>query len=378
METTLRLQIDGICIAVIAILWLSGERKKFSNPSVDARIYGVLLASTGVMLFLEAIAWLSDGKPGHTARTVVFVANALYYAVHTIPAVSYILYADFQIFRDEKRSSRAARPLVAIAAIVAVAGVLTPFTGVLFIVDTNNMYARGFAFPIFAVLQYGLVGYALGLVIMNVKKMNRRTFVTLLAYPLPMLLASVAQLLDYGLILIWPTTTLFLVASWSNIENHRSKTDYLTGTANRRSLDEELERRVESIRPGTTLCGLMIDLDDFKSINDRFGHEAGDRALEDVAKLLLASVRVDDMVARLGGDEFVVLADIKESAALEDLVERIERSVEHHNASVQRPYHLSLSIGRAIFDPRAGRAAADFLTILDTDMYGRKRAKKLD
>ena len=124
--------------------------------------------------------------------------------------------------------------------------------------------------------------------------------------------------------------------------------------ANRRSLDEELERRVESIRPGTTLCGLMIDLDDFKSINDRFGHEAGDRALEDVAKLLLASVRVDDMVARLGGDEFVVLADIKESAALEDLVERIERSVEHHNASVQRRYHLSLSIGRAIFDRRGG------------------------
>ena len=66
------------------------------------------------------------------------------------PAVSYILYADFQIFRDEKRSSRAARPLVAIAAIVAVAGVLTPFTGVLFIVDTNNMYKQRIRFSPFS------------------------------------------------------------------------------------------------------------------------------------------------------------------------------------------------------------------------------------
>ena len=120
----------------------------------------------------------------------------------------------------------------------------------------------------------------------------------------------------------------------------------------------------------------MIDLDYFKSINDRFGHEAGDRALEDAAKILLASVRVDDMVARLGGDEFVVLADSKESAALEELVARIERAVESHNGTSRRPYRLSLSIGRAVYDPKAGRSAADFLAVLDADMYARKNLKK--
>jgi diguanylate cyclase (GGDEF)-like protein len=377
METFLRLQINALCLVVIVVLWLSGERKNFASPSLATRVYGVLMASTGAMLLFDALMWLFDGRRGAAARTAVYAFSVLYYAVHSLPALAYIVYVDFQIFRDEQRSRRIIRPLAIVAAVVAAAAIASPSTGLLFVVDADNHYRRGAGFPAFAVLQYGLVGYALALVIINVKKLSRRIFLTLLAYPLPMLAAAVAQMLVYGLVLIWPVTTLFLVASSLNIENHRSKTDYLTGTANRRSLDEELERRIAAKRPGNVLCGLMIDLDHFKNINDRFGHEAGDRALEDAAKILLNSVRVDDMVARMGGDEFVVLVDSKESAALEELVGRIERAVESHNGASRRPYSLSLSIGRAVYDPRSQRSAADFLAVLDADMYSRKNIRKL-
>ncbi len=377
MENFLRLQINGICLAVIAILWISGERRKFSSPDLSTRVYGALMASTGAMLLFDALIWLFDGRPGAAARTAVYAFSVFYYVVHSLPALAYIVYVDFQIFRDEQRLRRVVRPLTFIAAAVAAAAISSPFTDILFVVDAGNHYHRGSGFPVFAVLQYALVGYALALIAFNAKKLGRRVFLTLLAYPLPMLAAAVAQMLVFGLVLIWPTTTLFLVASSLNIENHRSKTDYLTGTANRRSLDEELERRIAANRPGSFLCGLMIDLDHFKSINDRFGHEAGDRALEDAARILQGSVRVEDMVARFGGDEFVVLADSRASVALEELVERIERAVEAHNASTRRPYRLSLSIGRAVFGHGTGRSSADFLAVLDADMYARKNLKKL-
>jgi diguanylate cyclase (GGDEF)-like protein len=226
------------------------------------------------------------------------------------------------------------------------------------------------------VSQFLLSAFLIWHIIRNRKKTNRRVFTILVIYPFPMVIAAALQTAFYGLTLHWPTMTLFLVTVAFNIENRRSRTDFLTGTANRRSLDEELERRIESSKSGRKLCGLLLDIDSFKEINDRFGHEAGDRALEDVANILLASVRVDDHVARMGGDEFVVLADSKEPLKTDELVGRIEASIERLNDSRQRPYRLSLSIGRSIYDPETRWTGANFLAILDSDMYARKRRKQ--
>jgi diguanylate cyclase (GGDEF)-like protein len=119
----------------------------------------------------------------------------------------------------------------------------------------------------------------------------------------------------------------------------------------------------------------LLDIDGFKMINDRFGHEAGDRALEDVANILAASVRLEDCVARMGGDEFVVLADFREAPAMEELVRRIELAIGNHNAANRRPYRLSLSIGRLMRERGDEATAAEFLARLDSDMYERKKAK---
>lgn len=376
METILRLQINVLCILVIAILWFSADRRKYSRHSSDAGVYKALLASTAVMLALDSAGWLLDGEPGRIGRASVIIANILYYSFHSLPAACFIVYSDFQASRDKARVRRLARPLLAIVAANAFLSVASPFFGIFFSIDELNRYHRGADFFIFAVGQYGLGGYALVRVILKRKTMSHSVYCTLLAYPLPMLAAAALQNLFYGLVLIWPTTTLFLVVTAFTIENRRAKTDYLTGTANRRSLDEELERRIANLRPGRELCGFLIDIDDFKKINDQSGHEAGDRALEDVASILQSSVRVNDQVARMGGDEFVILAEFGAPAPVEGLVRRIESAVENRNASGDRPYSISLSIGRSIYEPAEGRQASDFLALLDTDMYERKRKKK--
>jgi diguanylate cyclase (GGDEF)-like protein len=376
METVLKLQVNILCILVIAILWLSMDRRRYSRDAADTRPYRMLLASTAALLAFDSAGWLLDGTPGRMGRASVAIADSLYDALHSLPAACFIVYSDFQATRDGTRSRRVARPLLAIVAANAILAFASPFLGLYFSLDELNRYRRGPGFFVFAILQYGLVAYALVLLILKRKRMSRGVYLTLLAYPLPTIAASAIQNLRYGLVLVWPVTTLFLVAAAFNIENRRSKTDYLTGTANRRSLDEELERRIGALRPGRELCGLMIDIDDFKSINDLSGHEAGDRALEDVASILQSSIRVDDMVARMGGDEFVILAELEAPAAIESLVRRIESAVENRNAASDRPYSIALSIGRAAYERAAGGKASDFLALLDADMYGRKRGKK--
>jgi GGDEF domain-containing protein len=102
-----------------------------------------------------------------------------------------------------------------------------------------------------------------------------------------------------------------------------ARTDPLTGVPNRRVWEEELPRELERARRmGTGLCVAMIDLDNFKAYNDRFGHQAGDLVLKEAASAWRAEVRSTDLLARYGGEEFVVLLP---ACALEDAVRIVER-----------------------------------------------------
>ncbi|WP_339845045.1 GGDEF domain-containing protein [uncultured Halopseudomonas sp.] len=100
-------------------------------------------------------------------------------------------------------------------------------------------------------------------------------------------------------------------------------TDSLTGLVNRRYFLSEAERRITLLTPGQHLGIALIDLDNFKKINDLNGHAAGDEVLQGFARVALNNLRDEDMVARFGGEEFVLLLDNSDLAALHQCVERI-------------------------------------------------------
>ena len=106
------------------------------------------------------------------------------------------------------------------------------------------------------------------------------------------------------------------------LQNTSLGVDFLTGLHNRRKLDELLQDRVARYAPDRPFAGIMIDIDDFKEINDNLGHAVGDTALAETAHLISRCVRAGDSVARYGGDEFVVLLAIKEPTDLDDVMKR--------------------------------------------------------
>lgn len=121
--------------------------------------------------------------------------------------------------------------------------------------------------------------------------------------------------------------------------------DPLTGVGNRKELEAALKKHDES-----TLAMIMLDVDDFKSCNDRYGHEIGDKVLKRVASTLRESFRSEDYICRIGGDEFIVLM-VRATSSLKDLV---ERKIEHLREALRPPEGnapgITLSIGIAFGD----------------------------
>jgi diguanylate cyclase (GGDEF)-like protein len=378
METILRVQINAFCVILLVIVLFSTEKRRYRKEDkgrLDLIIYRLLVISTIALLVLDGTSWLLDGLSGSFVRIGLFTANSLYYLMHGLPTALYFVYADYQIYRDRGRCRRMSLPLGILVALIGVAALSSPWTGLLFTINDANRYVRGVAFPAFAVLMFGMTGLSLLLVLLGRKKTSRRTFWTLLAYPLPVLVAALAQDLFYGLVLVWPMTTIFLVTAALNMHRLQGATDHLTGMANRRSLDEELERLIANAHQ-RGFGGMLIDIDRFKSINDSFGHEMGDRALEDAAEIFKSAVRKDDFAARYGGDEFVLLLPMASSEQLQRVVSRVRDLTAAHNNNRGRPYSLSFSLGAAVYDPSLGETAQQFLARLDDAMYRDKTTKK--
>jgi diguanylate cyclase (GGDEF)-like protein len=155
-----------------------------------------------------------------------------------------------------------------------------------------------------------------------------------------------------------------------------SLTDELTGLHNRRGFFALLHQQLKVAR---RLNGELLlcygDLDGLKEINDRLGHREGDRALIDAAGLLRRTFRESDIVARLGGDEFGVAAIWSRSMDPALLTARLQGRVLEHNASAQRPYELSISVGMLRHDPASSASVEELLASVDAEMYRRKREK---
>ena len=154
---------------------------------------------------------------------------------------------------------------------------------------------------------------------------------------------------------------------------HLAHHDPLTGLPNRASFRTSVERALaRARRSGELVAVLFIDLDDFKTVNDNFGHAAGDTLLEDVASRIAQCVRAGDTAARLGGDEFaVLLVDVDGEAEAVQIAQRITQAVELSNASAAL-VQTRASIGIALGDDPDTASADTMLRAADAAMYAAK------
>jgi diguanylate cyclase (GGDEF)-like protein len=158
---------------------------------------------------------------------------------------------------------------------------------------------------------------------------------------------------------------------------YRSEFDLLTDIYNRFSLDRYLEELIEKSKTDRSIFGIVyVDLDEFKQVNDDYGHHVGDLYLQEVAIRMKRQLRSGDMLARLGGDEFAALVPIARSrAALEEIAQRLERCFDAPFAVEGYVLRGGASVGIALY-PEDGSSADSLLSSADAAMYVAKHTKR--
>mgnify|MGYP002347252219 CR=1 FL=1 len=375
METMLRTQILLLCLMLLGFCYAATTWKPLFGglgSSLSLRLYHLFILFSTIMLITDLLGWVLDGRQDEGVHLILLAAHTIYYAMHALPTICYILYADQLLYQNPERLKRWAVPLIILAGLLALASLASPITGWFFHVDAQSVYTRGTWFIGYAVVQLLLLGASLIPLIGAAKKSTARTYWTLVFFPVIAFAGGLLQSLFYGLVLIWPVTTVFLVAAALNIQKNQIGIDHLTGISNRLLFDEMLNHHLH-LQQGFG-CILMV-LDGFKQINDTLGHDAGDQALQEMARILRRVAGPKDTVARYGGDEFVILMHEASEYHLQDLVSRIELEVAISNQSSKRPYLLSVSMGYAIFDSSLFSDDKNFMAGLDGAMYEQKRSK---
>ncbi len=158
---------------------------------------------------------------------------------------------------------------------------------------------------------------------------------------------------------------------------HLAYHDALTGLPNRRLLQDRLLQAIaHAARNGLKVAVMLLDLDEFKAVNDTFGHRIGDGVLQEVANRLSARLRAADTLARTGGDEFTVISEVSDSQGAQTLVWALEAALLLPLRVEKKTVKLTVSVGYALY-PDDSADPADLCALADRAMYVAKHGRSL-
>ena len=268
--------------------------------------------------------------------------------------------------------------LLSLTLLCAATVVSTAFTGQIFYFDSARVYHRGPLLFIPMSIQFIMMLIIEGFLISQRQKVEANYFRSLMLFLLAPLIGWALQLFIFGLPFSLLGITLAALILFTNIQNRNMDKDYLTGAFTRQILDSYMQHQIDVSTSQRTISAILLDIDDFKSINDRFGHFEGDIALRNAVRVLRDSVGCSDLVARYGGDEFCIILESDDIRTVEDTIHRINSNLSDFNRSENKPYKLSFSLGYDVYHLSIGSTAESFFRVIDQKMYEQKNSRKVE
>ncbi len=365
---------NGAAAVLLVVLLLNYARKR-NKKQDEFMLYAVMIFFNLMQCIIEPITVLIDGQMFFGAVTVAKLLNAWLFINTTIFAYLWSLYAGVKVRYGKKRRT-VWNYLQALPALgIAVCSVINIFTPMFFEITEENLYVRVGIYPVSYIVTYFYLVLGTVLIYVHRKRVEKFTFLPVVTFLLPVCLASIIQYMLPGISLLWAGSAIGLCSAYISLLDERASTDELSGLFSRHYLNQWLATLHSRARESRYLLGIMLDVDDFKLINDRYGHLAGDGAIMAVGQILRAAITEKRTIFRYAGDEFVIIMPIDAFAEIDPILEKIQNETEKYIRKHDLPYRLHLSAGCTVYNP--GEAPNAFIDRMDEQMYKNKEAYKL-
>lgn len=375
-HVNLFLDVFGLAFLFFHALLCRWSYTRREKPSLAYRIMIILIS---VYVVLDLATWALDGRVFPGARGIYTVILLLYFAVIGCIPPLWLIYCDERLQFNPKTRTRRVN-LYLLFAEINLLTLIPHAAGVpIFRLTETNEYIRGPLYPVHLILSLGCIILSLVLIFRRCRGLSpiqRQEYLALSMFLPPILIAFIIQASSYGGSFLPICLSISAILSFLAEQEHLLRVDLMTGVRNRFSFEPQVTWLLTHVPYNHTLFCLMIDADRFKTINDRFGHSEGDRAVRFIAKGLLSSCEWNDMICRFGGDEFMVIGRRFTEENVKQLVRDIHAAIQAIQSEENLPYRLSVSIGVALFDSGFSGTPDELLRIADTDMYRRKSEKK--
>lgn len=311
----------------------------------------------------DPVVYSVDGKEGLIYTIIIYAGNSWLYIANMLTGVFWVQFVAMHL--NIKVNFRHKISLVIMLAFGCLCLVVNIFYPIVFKVE-NNVYERAALYWIFVMAAGVCMLDSIAMYIKAKKAGGLLRLFPIGVFIIPVVAGVVIQSLFYGVSVIWASVAVAIAGVMVALKNEIIFQDRLTGLYNRSYLDYVQNDIV--LRKSEYLTGIMIDMNDFKAINDRFGHAAGDEALKIVADILKKATSERGSAIRYAGDEFVILLNTVDDSVINRVLAEIRNDFENFNNSGKKPYILSASMGHASFDVN-NQSMNDFMNTIDRKMY---------
>ena len=370
---------QAICVAnitgiVLIVSLLISKYITYNSLRAEDRIFTLMMHLVLFGCFLELLTFYVDGRPGRIDHWINLIGNTILYAINAYGSFLYCVYVDIHLYQSAERVKRVYKKLLCIVIALIAALILNIRLGFFFYVDADNVYHRNTAVVIFYIFTF--LCCTISIVVLRIyrRRFGRAAFFPIYMYLIPIVTGSALQMLFYGVSLAWLGTAIGIVALYMSMLSRSSYLDSLTGLYNRLYLEHFMYRIKK--KSSSRYYGIMIDMDDFKAINDNYGHSAGDQALKDAACIFRnAAPDRNTGVFRYAGDEFIIIIRADDEAYVKGFEDRLQSEAEKINKGKDRRYQIGFSMGHALYD-RENDTYDTFLKKIDSAMYENKVQRK--
>lgn len=338
----------------------------------DEKAYNFMLIVTFIATINETLSFIIDAHPGFIFHILQYISNTISSASSGIIGYCWCLFVEYHIHRNFKRIKKKSR-ILAVPLIIATILIFINLlgTGIIFDISKENVYTRG---PMNFILYIFVFVYYIESIYTVQKAKNDSIlveFFPIYFFIIPCMIGTMIQGFFFGISTIWLCVAIAFILVYIEIQISISFIDDLSGLYNRKYMNHYLNKLQNN--KAKHVYGFLMDINDFKTINDIYGHLKGDQAIIQFGKILQHSIDKDSVAIRMGGDEFVIFAILKSNEEALALKKRIEQSVRQFNIHSKEPFHLSFSIGIAKYNGNIDT----FLSAMDDSMYEAKNMHRL-